>query len=64
MFTGVCLTVIPPYINYFICIIFYLISSLFNQVGQLRTSSHLQPLPGQDKAKQYDKNNTTELHVG
>ena len=33
---------------------FYLffISPLFNQVGQLRTSSHLQLRPGQDKAKQ------------
>ena len=27
------------------------ISPLFNQVGQLRTSSHLQMQPGQDKAK-------------
>ena len=40
--------------------IFYFISPLFNQVGQLRTSSHLQLRPGQDKAKQCDKN--TELH--
>ena len=37
---------------------------LFNQVGQLRTSSHLQLRPGQDKAKQCDKNNDTELHMG
>ena len=27
-------------------------SHLFNHVGQLRTSSHLQLRPGQDKAKQ------------
>ena len=34
---------------------FYLfISPLFNQVGKLRTSSHLQLRPGQDKAKQFD----------
>jgi hypothetical protein len=26
--------------------------------------SHLQLQPGQDKAKQYDKNNNTELHMG
>ena len=35
----------------------------FNQVGQLRTSSHLQLRPGQDKAKQFDTNNNTELHM-
>ena len=37
---------------------FYLffISPLFNQVGQLRTSSHLQLQPGQDEANQCDKN--------
>ena len=29
--------------------IFLFISPLFNQVGQLRTSSHLQLRPGQDK---------------
>ena len=34
-----------------------IISHLFNQVGQLRTSYHLQLQPGQDKAKQCDKNN-------
>jgi hypothetical protein len=46
------------------CLIFiYFISPLFNQVGQLRTSSHLQLRPGQDKAKQCDKNNNTELHM-
>ena len=39
-----------------------MISPLFNQVGQLRTSSHLQLWPGQDKAKQCDKKQ--ELHVG
>ena len=33
----------------------FFISPLFNQVGQLRTSSHLQLRPGQDKAKQCDK---------
>ena len=32
------------------------ISPLFNQVGQLRTSSHLQLRPGQDKANQGDTN--------
>jgi hypothetical protein len=32
----------------------FFISPLFNQVGQLRTSSHLQLRPGQDKAKQCD----------
>ena len=37
-------------------------SPLFNQVGQSRT--HLQLRPGQDKAKQCDKNNNTELHMG
>jgi hypothetical protein len=35
------------------------ISPLFNQVGQLRTSSRLQLRAGQDKAKQCDKNNNT-----
>ena len=40
----------------------FFISPLFNQVGQLRTSSHLQLRPGQGKAKQCDKNNT-ELHM-
>jgi uncharacterized protein (DUF169 family) len=29
----------------------------------LRTSSHLQLRPGQDKAKQCDTNNNTELHI-
>ena len=41
----------------------YFISPLFNQVGQLRTSSHLQLRQGQDKAKHCDKNNNTELHI-
>ena len=36
---------------------------LFNQVGKLRTSSHLQLRPGQDKAKQCDTDNNTELHM-
>ena len=40
------------------------ISPLFNQVGQLRTSSHLQLRPGQDKAKQCDKKTTAQLHMG
>jgi hypothetical protein len=42
----------------------FLISPLFNQVGQLRTSSQLQLRPGQDKAKQCDKNNNPELYMG
>ena len=41
---------------------YFFISPLFNQVGQLRTSSHLQQKPGQDKAKQCYTNNT-ELHM-
>ena len=45
-------------------ILFYLfILPLFNQVGKLRTSSHLQLRPGQDKAKQFDRYNNTELHM-
>ena len=36
---------------------FLFISPLFNQVGQLRTSSHLQLWPVQDEAKQCDTNN-------
>jgi hypothetical protein len=32
-------------------------------MGQLRTSSHLQLRPGQDKVKQYDKNSNTELYI-
>ena len=39
-----------------------MISPLFNQVGQLRTSCHLQLRLGQNKAKQCDKNKT-ELHI-
>ena len=39
------------------------ISPLFNQVVKLRTSSHLQLRPGQDKAKQFDTYNDTELHM-
>jgi hypothetical protein len=38
-------------------------SPLFNQLVQLRTSSHLQLQPGQNKAKQCNKNNNTELHI-
>ena len=41
--------------------LFIFISPLFNQIGQLRTSSYLQLRPGQDKAKQCDTN--TELHM-
>ena len=41
----------------------FFISPLFNQVGKLRTSSHLQLRPGQDKAKQFDTYNDTELHM-
>jgi hypothetical protein len=42
---------------------FFFISPLFNQVGWLRTRSHLQLRPGQDKAKQCDTNNNKELHM-
>ena len=38
-------------------------SPLFNQVSQLRTSSHTPLRPGQDKAKQCNTNNNTELHM-
>jgi hypothetical protein len=41
----------------------FFFSPLFNQVGKLRTSSHLQLRPGQDKAKQFDTYNDTELHM-
>jgi hypothetical protein len=37
------------------CSVLFFFSPLFNQVGQLRTSSHWQLRPGQDKAKQCDK---------
>ena len=43
--------------------LFLKMSPLFNQVGKLRTSSHLQLRPGQDKAKQFDTYNNTELHM-
>ena len=43
--------------------IFFFISPLFNQVGYLRTSSHLQLRPVQDKAKQFDTYNNRELHM-
>ena len=46
-------------LDLFILFLFHL---LFNQVGQLKTSSLLQLRPGQDKAKQCDKNNT-DLHI-
>ena len=49
--------------NYILFILFLFISPLFNQVGKLRTSSHLQLRPGQDKAKQFDTYNDTELHM-
>ena len=42
---------------------YFFISPLFNQVGKLRTSAHLQLQPGQDKAKQFDTYNDTELHM-
>ena len=42
---------------------YFFISPLFNQVGKLTTSSHLQLRPGQDKAKQFDTYNDTELHM-
>jgi hypothetical protein len=60
------LNLLEGQVETFIHYVFYLfifISPLFNQVGKLRTSSHLQLLPGQDKAKQCDKNNNTELHI-
>jgi hypothetical protein len=41
----------------------FFISPLFNQVGQLRRSFHLQLRTCQDKAKQCDKINNTELHI-
>ena len=41
-----------------------IISPLFNQLGQLRISSHLQLQTVQDKAEQCYKNNNTELHMG
>ena len=41
----------------FIYLFLVFISPLFNQVGKLRTSSHLQLRPGQDKAKQFDTYN-------
>ena len=39
-----------------------ILTVLFHQVGQLRTSSHLQLRPGQDKAKQCDTNNNRVTH--
>ena len=36
------------------CLRGYFFSPLFNQVGELRTSSHLQLQSGQEKAKQFD----------
>ena len=46
---------------YFIYLFFN--SPLFNQAGKLRRSSHLQLWLGQDKAKQVDTYNNTELHM-
>jgi hypothetical protein len=46
-----------------IFILTFLISPLFHQLGHLRTSSHLQLQPGQDKAKQCGTNNITEFHM-
>ena len=43
--------------------LFLFISPLFNQVGKGRTSSHLQLRSGQEKAKQFDTYNDTELHM-
>ena len=42
--------------------IYLFISPLFNQVGKLRASSHLQLRPGQDKAKQLDTYNNRVTH--
>ena len=42
--------------------LFIFILPLFNQVGKLRTSSHLQLRPGQDKAKQFYKYNNRVTH--
>ena len=42
--------------------IFFFPSPLFNQVVKLRTSSHLQLRPGQDKAKQFDTYNDRVTH--
>ena len=41
----------------------YFIFPLFNQVGQLRTSSQLHLRPGQEKAKQFNTYNNTKLHM-
>ena len=46
-----------------IVLFIWFISPLFNQVGKLRTSSHLQLRLGQDKAKQFDTYNNTELYM-
>ena len=47
--------------TFFIYFILFFISPLFNQVGQLRTTSHLQLQPGQDKAKHCD---SRQQHMG
>ena len=48
----------------YIFYIFFPPSPLFNQVGQLRKSSHLQLRPGQDKAKQCRQKTTQRDLVG
>ena len=52
-----------PSVHYSTVVSFIFFSPLFNQVGQLRTSYHLQLQPGQNKAKQFDTYNNTELHM-
>jgi hypothetical protein len=53
---------VQPYTLQLLLFILF-ISPLFNQVGKLRTISHLQLRPGQDKAKQFDTYNNSELHM-
>ena len=53
----------PPFGKSHLFFLLFFFSPLFNQVGKLRTSSHLQLWPGQDKAKQFDTYNNTELHM-
>ena len=50
-------------VTVYLFFILFFILPLFNQVGKLRTSSHLQLRPCQDKAKQFDRYNDTELHM-
>ena len=51
------------YLYFIYLFLFYFIFPLFNQVGKLRISYHLQLRPGQDEAKQFDRHNDTELHM-